>query len=264
MTNDKTIVVDHEDGVAEITLNRPAVLNPLDLQAADELCEALGRIRREQEARAVLLRGAGRAFSAGGNLQDMRRALDGNPAEFFEAPLQRIHDAALALTRLPLPVVGALHGFVAGAGFNLALCCDLLLCSEETRFHQAFVRIGAVPDTGGTFLLPRRIGMARAMELFLLGDFVDADRALSFGLVNRVVPADDLLTAARALARRLAEGPTRAYAEIKQLALGATTGTLAESLDAERQAQLRIAATSDFREGVRAFFKKRKARFEGR
>ena len=126
-----------------------------------------------------------RAFSSGGNLKEMERSLDGNPAEFFEAPLARIHDAALSLAQLPRPVVGAIQGFAAGAGFNLALCCDLLLCSPETRFHQAFVRIGAVPDTGGTFFLTRRVGYTRALELFLLGDFVDAERAL-----EHLVPLD--------------------------------------------------------------------------
>jgi 2-(1,2-epoxy-1,2-dihydrophenyl)acetyl-CoA isomerase len=264
MKSYETIKTDIRDGYLELVLDRPEMLNALDEQVAEELCDLLDRIREDGEVRAVLLRGEGRAFSAGGNLKDMERSLVGNPAEFFEEPLKKIHEAALALAGLPLPVVGAVHGFVSGAGFNLALCCDLLLCSAETRFNQAFIRIGAVPDTGGTYFLPRLAGVARAMELFLLGDFVDAERALAVGIVNRVVPADDLLTEARELTRRLATGPTKAYAEIKQLVLGAATATLSEALDAEREAQLRIAATEDFKEGVRSFFQKRDPNYLGR
>jgi 2-(1,2-epoxy-1,2-dihydrophenyl)acetyl-CoA isomerase len=260
----ETIKIDIHDGYVELILNRPEMLNALDQQVAEELCDLFDRMREDGEERALLLRGEGRAFSAGGNLKDMERSLVGNPAEFFEEPLKKIHEAALSLASLPLPVVGAVHGFVSGAGFNLALCCDLLLCSSETRFNQAFVRIGAVPDTGGTFFLPRLVGVARAMELFMLGDFVDAERAFAIGIVNRVIPADDLLTEARELARRLATGPTKAYAEIKQLVLGAATATLSEALDAEREAQLRIAATEDFKEGVRSFFHKRDPSYQGR
>lgn len=264
MADYETIRAEIDKGCLELALNRPETLNPLDGEVADELMDALDSARDDDEVRALLLRGGGRAFSAGGNLRAMERSLDGNPAEFFEEPLGKIHEAALALARLPLPVVGALHGFVSGAGFNLALCCDLLLCSPETRFNQAFVKIGAVPDTGGTFFLPRLAGTRRAMELFLLGDFIDAGQALDYGIVNRVVPAEGLLDEARALAHRLANGPTGTYAEIKELVRRSANATLEEALDAERNAQLRIASSRDFAEGVRAFFDKREAKFEGR
>ena len=264
MFNYETIEVVTGEGYVELILNRPEVLNALNERVAEELCDVLAWIGEHDDVRAVLLRGEGRAFCSGGNLKEMERSLDGNPAEFFEKPLARIHDAALSLARLPMPVVGTVHGFAAGAGFNLALCCDLLLCSPETRFHQAFVRIGAVPDTGGTFFLPRRVGYTRALEMFLLGDFVDAEQALEIGIVNRVVPEDELLREARELVRRLAAGPTRAYAEIKQLVLGSAVASLPEALDAERQAQLRIAATRDFAEGVTSFFEKRPPKFRGR
>jgi 2-(1,2-epoxy-1,2-dihydrophenyl)acetyl-CoA isomerase len=264
----ETIVVETRDGYAELVLNRPELLNPLDLQMAEELCEICDQVGARDDVRAVLLRGEGRTFSAGGNLKQMRQSLDGNPAEFFEVPLGKIHEAGLALARLPRPVVCAIHGFASGAGFNLALCCDLRLClrlcSPETRFNQAFVRIGAVPDTGGTFFLPRLVGTGAALELFLLGDFVDAERALRLGIVNRIVPAERLLDEARELTRRLAAGPTRAYAEIKQLVLGAATATLPDALDAERAAQLRIAGSRDFAEGVRSFFEKREPDYRGR
>lgn len=264
MTGYETIRAESGEGYLELVLNRPERLNALDGQMADELCDVFRRIEQREDVRAVLLRGQGRAFCAGGDLKEMERSLDGNPAEFFEVPLAKIHAAGLALARLSRPVVGVVHGFASGAGFNLALCCDLLMCDPQTRFNQAFVRIGAVPDTGGTFFLPRLIGPARARELMFLGDFIDAQRALELGIVNRVFAADELLERARDCVRRLAAGPTRSYAEIKQLVRRSANSTLAEVLDAERDAQLRIAASADFEEGVRAFFEKRPARFEGR
>jgi len=264
MRSFETLRVETRDGILELVLDRPEMLNPLDQQAAEELCEVFAHVRASEEVRAVLLRGEGRAFCAGGNVKEMERSLEGNPAAFFEAPLGKIHEAVLALATLPRPVVGALHGFVSGAGFNFALACDFLLCSTETRFNQAFIRLGLVPDTGGTFFLPRLVGSRRAMELFLLGDFIEAGQALDLGIVNRVLPGEKLLDEARDLVRRLAAGPTGAYAEIKQLVLDSANATLPEALEAERQAQLRVAGLGDFKEGVRAFFEKRPPEFLGR
>ncbi len=264
MAPHETLATDFRDGYLELALNRPEVLNALNEKVAAEILDVCREAAERDDVRAVLLRGEGRAFCAGGDLAAMEHSFEGNPAEFFEGPLGVIHEAALALARLPCPVVGAVHGAASGAGFNLALACDLLLCAEGTRFNQAFVKIGLVPDTGGTYFLPRRIGVSRALELFLLGEFVDAERALALGIVNRVVPPERLLEEARELARRLASGPTRAYAEIKDLVLRSATSTLAEALDAERAAQLRVAATEDFKEGVRAFYAKRAPGFRGR
>jgi len=259
----ETIRADIRDAYLDLSLNRPQVMNALNQQMAEEILDVLERIGDRDDVRAVLLRGEGRAFCAGGDVKEMERSLGGNPAEFFEGPLVKIHASASALADLPLPVVGAVHGFVSGAGFNLALCCDLLLCGAATRFNQAFSRIGLVPDTGGTYFLPRIVGAKRAMELMLLGDFVDAEYALAFGLVNRVFPEDQLLDSARQLAQRLASGPTRAYAAIKELVRRSSSGTLAETLDAELRAQLRTATTNDFQEGVRAFLEKRSPVFTG-
>ncbi len=264
MSSYETIRIEEHDGYAELILDRPDRLNAIDEQMAEELCDALGRIATREEVRAVLLRGEGRAFSAGGDVKAMCQELEDAPGEFFEEPLRKIHQAARALAELPRPVVGALHGFASGAGFNLALSCDLLVCSRETRFNQAFIRIGVVPDTGGTFFLPRLVGNARAREMFMLGEFIDADTAQAIGIVNRVVAPDDLLDEARSLAARLAVGPTRAYGEIKRLMLDGSSRSLAEALDAERDAQCRIGQTQDFREGIRAFVEKRTPKYTGR
>lgn len=260
----RTITVEQRDGYAELVLNRPEALNAINQSMAEELCEALGRLGRSAEVRAVLLRGAGRAFSAGGDVKDMQATLDSNPAEFFDEPLRKIHGAALALAELPRPVVCAVQGFASGAAFNLALGADFLLCSADARFNQAFVRLGLVPDCGGTYYLPRRIGAANALELFLTGDFIDAQRALALGLVHRVLPAESLTDDARAFTARLAQGPTRAYAEIKALVRASTVATLPATLDAERAAQVRLAATDDFKEGVRALLQRRQPGFTGR
>lgn len=264
MASYETIRIEEREGFLEIVLNRPEVLNALNQKLAEELCDVLDWVSGKPSVRAVLVRGEGRAFSAGGDLGAMAQALDGDRAQFFDEPLGKIHEAVLSLARLPRPVVGAIHGFASGAGFNLALGCDMLLAAEGTRFNQAFVRIGAVPDSGGTFFLPRLVGRAKALELFFLGDFIDAAEALRLGIVNRVVAPDDLLAEARALCAKLATGPTRAYAQIKELVLGSAVTTLASSLDAEQRAQVAMASSADFEEGVRSFFDKRAPRFRGK
>ena len=264
MVNYETIEVVTGEGYVELILNRPEVLNALNERVAEELCDVLSWDREHDDVRAVLLRGEGRAFSSGGNLKEMERSLDGNPAEFFEVPLARIHDAALSLAQLPRPVVGAIHGFAAGAGFNLALCCDLLLCSPETRFHQAFVRIGVVPDTGGTFFLPRRVGYTRALEMFLLGDFVDAERALEIGIVNRVVPDGDLMDAAMALATELASGPPLAQAAVKRLLRQGKALPVEACFTEEARNVAELSGTADAREGLASMIERRPATFTGR
>jgi 2-(1,2-epoxy-1,2-dihydrophenyl)acetyl-CoA isomerase len=260
----ETLRVEVRDGVLEVVLDRPDALNPLDEASAEELRDVFAGAPFQEGVRAVLLRGEGRVFCAGGNVKRMAESAGKDPTEFFDGPLGKIHDAARSLATLPLPVVGAVHGVAAGAGFNLALCCDLLLAAEGTRFNQAFVKLGLVPDTGGTFTLPRLVGTRKAMELFLLGDFVDADEALRLGILNRVVSQDRLVDEARELVARLAAGPTAAYAEIKQLLRDTATASFAEALELERQAQLRVGTTADFVEGVRAFLEKRPAGFRGR
>lgn len=250
-----------EHAVAIVTLNRPRVLNAIDAELARGLGEAIARIARDGTVRAVLLRGEGRAFCAGG---DVARFLEGDPTAAIEAIIDPLHAALRALDVLKLPTVAAVHGPVAGAGFSLAMACDLCIAAQNAVFTMAYSRIGASPDGSSTYRLPRLVGERKALELALLAEPVDAAGALALGLVNRVVPDADLATEALSLARRLAEGPTAAYARIKHLVGHSLANDLSTQLDLEREAFLAGTRTADFREGAGAFLAKRPARFEGR
>lgn len=219
----------------------------------------------DDAVRAIILTGAGRGFSAG---QDLRERLGGY--ESGQAPVlgetlrQEYNPLILAMRALPKPIVGAINGVAAGAGCSLALACDLRIAADNASFLQAFVRIGLVPDSGSSFFLPRLIGMARAAEMMFLADSVPAERALEIGLVNRVVPASQLLEAAREMAGKLAQLPTKAIGQAKRQLNLALSGRLEEVLAEEASGQAMASQTHDHLEGVRAFMDKRTANFIGR
>jgi 2-(1,2-epoxy-1,2-dihydrophenyl)acetyl-CoA isomerase len=255
---------DVAEGVAELTLHRPDVLNSVNRLMAAELHGALARIRDDAAVRALLLTGAGRAFCAG---QDLAEAMpqDGSPAPPIEDLVRGSYNpVVLAIRAMEKPVVAAVNGVAAGAGANLALACDIVLASESASFIQAFSKIGLVPDTGGTFVLPRLVGPARATALAMLGDKVTAPEAAAMGMIWRAVPADRLADEARALARHLATQPTRALGLIKRLINRSLTNDLAGQLELEAELQGEAGRTEDYREGVTAFLEKRGARFVGR
>ena len=259
------IAVDREGAVARITLNRPDKLNALTQVMSDELVDAFGAAREDTEVRAVLLTGAGRGFCAGQDLSEFRGNLDqGEPPNIREHLEHAYHKLIPVMVEIPKPVVCAVNGVAAGAGVSLAVACDVRIASEAARFTQAFVKIGLVPDSGGTWLLPRAIGLAKALELSISGDMVDADEALRIGLVSRVVAADALEKESLDYAAGLAALPTAAIGEAKALFRDATGTDLREALKAEADAQARMGETHDFMEGVTAFAEKREPRFEGR
>jgi len=264
--NAPELLVDRVGAIVTLTLNRPQRLNALSESLARALTAALVAAADDPEVRVIVLRGAGAAFSAGGDVKQMAEdAAAGQPAAFFAAPLTAIHAAALAIRRAPKPVVAVLHGAVAGAALNLALCCDYRLAADSARLVQAFTNIGLVPDTGGTYWLPRLIGLGPATALLFEGRAVGAGEAAALGLVQRVVPSAGLEEAVAALAAELAARPTRALALTKRLLDQSAANSFAEQLAAEQAAQLEIGEDSpDFREGVRAFIEKRAARFVGR
>jgi 2-(1,2-epoxy-1,2-dihydrophenyl)acetyl-CoA isomerase len=252
------------EGVATITLHRPEVLNSITRPMSAELQAALREAAGDHAVRAVLLTGAGRAFCAG---QDLAEAMpqDGTPPPRIEDIVRTSYNpVVLAIRALEKPVVAAVNGVAAGAGANLALACDIVLAAETASLLQAFVKIGLVPDTGGTFFLPRLVGPARAAALAMLGEKLSAADAQAMGMIWRAVPADRLLDEARAVARQLATQPTRAIGMIKRLLNASATNGLEAQLELEAAVQGEAGSTDDYREGVGAFLAKRAPSFTGR
>ena len=262
--SEPSILLDLTGGVATITLNRPDKLNAFNEAMHAELAQALNRIEADGTVRAVLLTGAGRAFCAGQDLGD-RVMGDGAAPPDLGDTLDRLYNPLVRrLHRLERPVIAAVNGVAAGAGANLALACDLVLAARSARFIQAFCKLGLVPDSGGTYALPRLVGPARAMALALLGEPVPAEQAAAWGLIWRVVDDERLQAEATALARQLATQPTRGLGLIKRALNASADNTLDEQLDLERDLQREAGRTEDYREGVRAFLEKRPAVFGGR
>ena len=260
----ETIQFEMQASVAVITLNRPETLNALTATVGEEFLSALGDAR-EQGARAIILTGAGRAFCAGGDLREMRRFAEkeGRIEAFFDEPLKLLNDCILKIRRTPLPIIAAVNGAASGGGCNLALACDLVLAGESARFNQAFVRVGLTPDCGGTYILPRLVGWKRATELLMMGDVLEARRAAEIGMINAVVPDEQLMTEAYRLAARLANAPTAAIGRIKEMLEQSATNDLGAQLERERKMQLKSGQTEDFKEGVAAFIEKRPPKFKG-
>jgi 2-(1,2-epoxy-1,2-dihydrophenyl)acetyl-CoA isomerase len=257
------IVVDVKEGVATLTLNRPDVLNSFNRAMVREGIDAFERLAEDDAVRSILVTGAGRAFCAG---QDLGEAVppDGTPAPDIGDIVHGYNRLVLAMRGIEKPVVAAVNGVAAGAGANIALACDLVLAADSASFIQAFTKIGLIPDNGGTFHLPRLVGMARATALMMIGEKLSAEQALSWGLIYRVVPHAALADAAWALAHELAGQPTRAFGLVKRALSATWTNDLEAQLDLEAELQREAGRTHDYLEGVRAFQEKRKPSFLGR
>jgi len=258
-----SILVAQDAGVLTITLNRPEKLNAFNPEMHERLRAALQQADDDPAVRAVLLTGAGRGFCAGQDLAE--RDVSGSaPIDLSVSIGSHYNPLVRKLRALPKPVVCAVNGVAAGAGANIALACDLVLAARSAGFVQAFARIGLVPDSGGTWFLPRKVGMARAMGLALLGEKLSAEDAERWGLIWKVFDDKDLLPEAKKLAAQLAAGPTKGYALLKK-ALNASAGNSLEAqLDLERDLQRDAGASEDYREGVSAFKEKRKPTFKGK
>ena len=258
------VQVERDGAVALVTLNRPEVLNALDAALGAAFAEAMLTLEDDEDVRCVVIRGAGRGFMAGGDVASFHARLDGGIEEHIRTLIGVYHGAVRAIARMPKPTLASLHGPVAGAGLSLALNTDLAIAADNTVFTLAYANLGTSPDGGSTHFLPRLVGRRRAMEIALLADRFDAAKALELGLVNKVVPAADLAAETLALARRLAAGPTRAYAATKRLISESFETSLSAQLDAEMEAFAGCSTTRDFREGVTAFVEKRKPVYEGK
>jgi 2-(1,2-epoxy-1,2-dihydrophenyl)acetyl-CoA isomerase len=246
-------------GVGMIIINRPERLNALSSQTLDEMREAVLRLPQEG-ARCLLLTGEGRGFSSGADLVTG----GGLPEDAGLALEKHFNPLVEALAAAPVPVVAAVNGPAAGAGASIALMADIVIAARSAYFLQAFVNVALVPDAGATWLLPRLVGRARALEMMLLGERIPAEKAAEWGMISRVVADDELAEEAMTLAVKLAHGPTRTLGLIRLLARNAEQLSLTDALAAERIAQREAGGTEDFRQAVAAFIQKRQPRFEGR
>jgi len=259
-----TLLLDRVGSVATLTLNRPDALNTLDPPMIDALVAHTSALAADDGLRVVVLRGAGRHFMAGGDIRSFAARLGEEPAARragFERMIGRLHAAIENLHRMPHPVVGCVHGAVAGFGLSLMNACDLVIAADDAYFASAYRQLGLTPDGGGSWSLPRLVGMRRAMEILLLGERFGAAEALTLGIVNRVVPAGELDAAAAALVHALATGPVLALRNAKRLVRESMARTLSEQLQAEATSFGACAATADFVEGVTAFLAKRPPNF---
>jgi 2-(1,2-epoxy-1,2-dihydrophenyl)acetyl-CoA isomerase len=258
-----TIEITRDAAVARIALNRPDKLNSFTREMHAALRAALDVCESDDSIRAVVLTGNGRGFCAGQDLAELSFE-PGKMTDVGALVQDEFNPLVRRLQALPKPVIGRVRGVAAGAGANLALACDLVIASRNASFLQAFVHIGLAPDSGGTFFLPHRVGVARAMGLAMLGEKISGEQAAHWGLIWRCVDDEALDTEVDALARRVAAMPTRALAAIKRAIHAAATNGLSAQLDLERDLQSELCTGHDYAEGVNAFLQKRPAKFEGR
>lgn len=260
------LYTDASTGVATLTLNRPQALNALDHALSTALRDAVAQVELDPAARAVVVQGAGDHFMAGGDIKTFHATLDLSPADrqiHFERFIGEVHETIVRIRRMDKPVLASVRGAVAGFGLSLMNSCDLAIAADTAYFTMAYRNIAASPDGGGTYSLPRLVGLKQAMELALLGDRFDANRALELGLINRVVPAAELAQATGALALRLAQGPTRALGRTKRLLNESLNHSLTQQLLAEQQSFAACANDADFARGLQAFVEKRAPSFSG-
>lgn len=261
----QTIIFEVADGIARLTLNRPDRLNSFNTTMHAEVRAALASLRdAATQARVLVLSGSGRGFCAGQDLGDRAVAPGGAAVDLGESIEKNYKPLVMTLRNLPMPVIGAVNGVAAGAGANIALACDLVVATRSASFIQGFAKLGLVPDSGGTWFLPRLVGTARALGLAFLGDKVSAEQAAQWGLIWRCVEDTEFVGVVDALARQLAVAPTEGLARTKQAIYASWNHSLEQQLDVERDAQRELGRTADYVEGVAAFTEKRTAHFTGK
>ncbi len=253
-----------EDALARLTLNRPDKLNSFNAQMHEEVREAMKTVQRDDGIRCLLISGNGRGFCAGQDLSDRNVAPDDDTPDLGESLEQKYNPLIRSLARLEKPVICAVNGVAAGAGANIALACDIVIAAESAKFIQSFCNIGLVPDSGGTWTLPRLVGRARALGMALLGERISARQAEEWGLIWKCVADEELASTAEQMAHHLATQPTRGLGLIKRAMLASSDNSLDDQLDLERDLQRLAGRCDDYREGVSAFMNKREPEFKGR
>jgi 2-(1,2-epoxy-1,2-dihydrophenyl)acetyl-CoA isomerase len=260
----QTILFQKNNGIARLTLNRPERLNSFITQMHEEVRASLSEVEQDKDVRVLVLSGTGRGFCAGQDLSDLAVGVDGDAVD-LGAPIEKYYaPLVLQLHSLRVPVICAVNGVAAGAGANLALACDIVIAKKTASFIQSFCKLGLIPDTGGTYALPRLIGTARAMGLALLGDKLSAEQAAAWGMIWQCVDDADFDGVIDKTAQHLARAPTEGLARTKEAILSSGLRTLEQQLDHERMAMRDLGRTSDYKEGVAAFIEKRDAIFTGR
>jgi 2-(1,2-epoxy-1,2-dihydrophenyl)acetyl-CoA isomerase len=264
MATFETIQFEAAEGIARLTLNRPDRLNSFNVQMHDEVRGVLARVRDDAECRVLVITGAGRGFCAGQDLGDRAVAPGATAPDLGESIELRYKPLVLALRTMPKPVIAAVNGVAAGAGANIALACDLVIAAKSASFIQSFSKLGLVPDSGGTWSLPRLVGPARAIGLSFLGDKLSAEQAATWGLIWRCVDDAEFPAVVDQTARQLASAPTRGLARTKEAIYTSGSRTLEQQLDVERDFQRELGYSADYAEGVAAFSEKRAPKFTGR
>lgn len=265
----KNINLEKNNGIATLTLNRPETINAWNPEMSQEAIDALDEIGKDENTRVLIITGAGKGFSSGADVkQELAKSIDGTPGSVFERVMQgkaSVLGATLQVRRMDKPVIAAINGVAAGAGFSFALACDIRIASEKARFSMAFILRGLIPDCGGTFFLPKLVGSAKACELIFTGDMIDAQEAEKIGLVNRVVPHEELMKSTEELANKLVNRPPLSLKYAKRaIYKGLTEIDLPSHLDYEAAVNRMCNDTEDFKEGVASFLEKREAVFKGR
>lgn len=258
-----TVLLDKQEGVGIITLNRPAQFNALDLQLGDDLVAALEECQQDKAIRTIIIKGAGKAFCSGGDLAWVRTFGEEKLPEGFRQVTKKLNRVVIEIRRLDKPVIAAINGAVGGAGLSIAAACDLRIASTNARFKQAYTSVGLTPDGGWFLLVTALVGLSRASELLFFDPVIDAEQALQMGLVNKVVPAEELDAAALAWAKELAAGPTVSFGFVKNLVNESLFIMLERQMEIERRNIVKAASTRDHRNAIKAFFEKRKPEFVG-
>jgi len=260
----KTIIFEEKDGVATITLNRPTSFNAFNSEMIKEVVDAIEKCAKNVRIKVLIITGAGKAFCSGGDLKAAKEWSGDNRGDFFRQLTKFFHRVILDIRMMPKPVIASINGSAAGGGFSLALACDLRIASDKATFRQAYTSVALVPDGGWTFHLPKLVGLGKASELIFLDKVLNAEEAEKLGLVNQVVSEAKLKEATLEVAKRLARGPSLAFARAKALLNRALTSSLESQLENERQGIALSGETEDFREALSAFFEKRKPKFQGK
>lgn len=265
MAEENTLLVENKDGVCTITLNRPDKLNAFNDEMSFKLIDALKGAAKDASVRAVVLTGAGRGFCSGQDLanRDFSDNTQARPS-LGDSLRRRYNQIFLNIRHIEKPIIAAVNGVAAGAGASLAFACDFRIVSDNTNFVQSFTKVGLVPDTGATFVLPRLIGLTKAFELMLTADKLDAKTAMELGIVNKVVTADQVMPEAMSLANKLAKGPTKAFGLTKRAVNKSVFPDLEELLEYEAYLQEIAGRSDDFQEGVKAFLEKREPAYCGK